>query len=144
MVKKIISSPRMCVDGVPFRERGRPCYYIFSAFKYDEQNRRWHPCVRLDSSKVPSSTINDLSPCLPRRWSPSLVFVARWNGHASSGAQKATFATPTCRYKHVATDTFEHWGYRGNQRVGCPRWPDVRPSDDSFNSHFLFLRQPGL
>lgn len=30
------------MDAVPFRERGRP-YYIFSAFKYDEQNRRWHP-----------------------------------------------------------------------------------------------------
>lgn len=52
---------------VPFRERSRP-HYIFSAFKYDEQNRRWHPCVRLACplgvlQSPLTSTINDLSPC---------------------------------------------------------------------------------
>ncbi|CAD1477360.1 unnamed protein product, partial [Heterotrigona itama] len=90
--------------------RGRERCIIFSAFKYGEQNRRRHPCVCLpsESSKVPSSTINDLSPC-PSPLIPVVgVRATRGNGHASSGAQKATFATPTCRDKHVDTIWFEH------------------------------------
>lgn len=55
---------------------------------------------------------------VPRRWSPSLVFVPRWNGHASSGAQKATFATPTCRDKHVGTIRLST-AYRGGESA---RW----------------------
>lgn len=91
----------MCVDGVPFRERGRPCYYIFSAFKYDEQNRRWHPCVRLDSSKVPSSTINDLSPCLPRRWS------RRWcSWHDGTDTRPAVLRKPLLRHPRAGTNTW--------------------------------------
>lgn len=41
----------------------------------------------------------------PHRWCSCH---ARGDGHASSGAQKATFATPTCRHKHVDTIRFEH------------------------------------
>ena len=66
-------------------------------------------CLPSESSKVPSSTINDLSPC-PSPLIPVVgVRATRGNGHASSGAQKATFATPTCRHKHVDTIRFEHY-----------------------------------
>ena len=74
---------------------------------------------RKESSKVPlTSTINDLSPC-PSPLIPVVgVRAVRWNGHASSGAQKATFATPTGRDKHVGTIRLST-GYRGGESA---RW----------------------
>lgn len=47
------------------------------------------------------------------------MFVPRWNGHASSGAQKATFATPTCRDKHVGTIRLST-AYRGESARWLP------------------------
>lgn len=105
-----MAEKRVVGHGYKRQFRGRERRIIFSALKYGERNWRRHPCVCLpsESSKVPSSTINDLSPC-PSPLIPIVgVRATRGNGHASSGAQKATFATPTCRHKHVDTIRFEH------------------------------------
>lgn len=77
---------------------------IFSTVQVRETKSKATPQSALsESSKVPLSTINDLSPCPSPLISVVGVRTRRGGEHASSGAQEGTFATPTCRRKHVGT-----------------------------------------